>query len=87
MPVEVGLGWSSASALHQGIFSKAPECPNAAHDFSQANTCGTSLPSGASCFIYVTFRPTAKGYRKATLGIKDNGGGSPQQVSLEGYGT
>jgi uncharacterized repeat protein (TIGR03803 family) len=57
-----------------------------AGDFAETNTCGTSLPSGASCFIYVTFTPTARGYRKAILGIKDTGGGSPQEVSLQGYG-
>jgi uncharacterized repeat protein (TIGR03803 family) len=59
----------------------------AASNFAQTNTCGTSLASGASCFVNVTFTPNEKGYRKATLEIEDTGGGSPQQVSLEGYGT
>jgi uncharacterized repeat protein (TIGR03803 family) len=73
---------------HQAVtIEKIGIVGSAAGDFSEINTCGDSLASGASCFIYVTFTPSEKGYRKATLGIRDNGGGSPQEVSLEGYGT
>jgi hypothetical protein len=51
------------------------------------NTCGTTLASGASCFIKVTFTPLAKGIRTADLSVTDNGGGGPQQVALTGTGT
>jgi hypothetical protein len=58
-----------------------------ASDFSQTNTCGKSVASGASCFIKVTFKPTAAGTRSAAVSVTDNGGGSPQKVSLAGTGT
>lgn len=57
------------------------------NDFSQTNTCGTSVAAGASCFIKVKFTPSATGARTATISISDNGGGSPQKVSLAGSGT
>ena len=56
-------------------------------DFAQTHTCGTTLASGASCFINVTFKPTATGARTAQLDVSDTGGGSPQRVGLAGTGT
>jgi len=58
-----------------------------ASDFSQTNTCGKSVASGASCLIKVTFKPTATGTRSAAVSVTDDGGGSPQKVSLAGTGT
>jgi hypothetical protein len=58
-----------------------------AGDFSQTNTCGTTVASGASCFIKIKFKPTATGARSAALSVSDNGGGSPQKVGLTGTGT
>jgi hypothetical protein len=55
-------------------------------DFSQADTCGSSLAILASCTVSVTFTPTAAGARAGTLS-KDNALGSPQAVSLSGTGT
>ena len=55
-------------------------------DFSETNTCGSSLAGGASCTINVTFTPAVKGNRSAYLLFKDNGGGS-QKISLIGTGT
>jgi hypothetical protein len=58
-----------------------------AGDFAETNRCGSSLASGASCKIVVTFTPSAKGKRTANVAITDNGGGSPQLVALSGTGT
>jgi hypothetical protein len=55
-------------------------------DFSQTNTCGSSVAGGGSCTITVTFTPTATGSRSATLNVNDTGGGSPQTVALTGTG-
>jgi ASPM-SPD-2-Hydin domain-containing protein len=55
-------------------------------DFTQTNTCGTSVAPGTSCTISVTFTPTAGGMRTGTIRISDNALGSPQQVSLSGTG-
>ncbi len=56
-------------------------------DFSQTNTCGTSVAAGASCTISITFTPLAKNGRTASLSISDNATGSPQMVALSGTGT
>ena len=58
-----------------------------AKDFTETNTCGKSVASGASCFIKVTFKPLVKGKRTADVSVYDNGGGSPQQAMLIGTGT
>ena len=58
-------------------------------DFHQQHTCPSSsstLAAGASCFINVTFTPTAEGTRSASLSIADNASGSPQSVTLSGTG-
>ena len=58
-------------------------------DFARTTTCGATLPAGANCSINVTFRPTKKGGRAATLTVTDNSNAvanSKQQVSLTGTG-
>jgi len=55
-------------------------------DFSQSNTCGASVASGASCSVSVTFKPSAKGARTGTLTITDNASPATQTVSLSGTG-
>jgi hypothetical protein len=55
-------------------------------EFSQVNTCGSSVGAGQSCTISITFKPADAGADSADLSISDNGGGSPQQVSLSGSG-
>ena len=58
----------------------------ASGDFSQNNTCGSSLAAGAGCTIGVTFKPTQQGQRTGTLSITDNARGSPQNIALSGIG-
>jgi hypothetical protein len=55
-------------------------------DFSQTNTCGTSVATGASCAIGVAFTPTAAGSRAGAVTITDNASGSPQLITLTGTG-
>ena len=55
-------------------------------DFTQTNTCGTSVAPGASCTISVTFAPKASGVLTADVSVSDGGGGSPQLVALTGTG-
>jgi hypothetical protein len=45
--------------------------PNAS-DFQQSNTCGSSLPSGGTCTITVSFVPSGMGARRATLTITES---------------
>jgi hypothetical protein len=56
-------------------------------DFTQTNTCGSTVPPAASCTIQVTFKPTQPLAETATLTIVDNGSNSPQTVALTGIGT
>jgi hypothetical protein len=58
-----------------------------AGDFSETNTCGSSLNAGASCTIEVTFTPTEVGSRLGRVAIHDNAFGSPHMVGLLGKGT
>lgn len=54
-------------------------------DFSQTNTCGTSLAPGANCTISVTFAPTTFGTRTGHITVSDNAAsGSSQTVGLSG---
>jgi Right handed beta helix region/Cep192 domain 4/HYDIN/CFA65/VesB-like, Ig-like domain/Abnormal spindle-like microcephaly-assoc'd, ASPM-SPD-2-Hydin len=59
----------------------------ASGDFVQSNNCGTTLGTGASCTINVTFVPTAMGIRSGTLSVSENAQGSSQTAALSGTGT
>ncbi|HLW87349.1 MAG TPA: FG-GAP-like repeat-containing protein [Terriglobales bacterium] len=55
-------------------------------NFSQLNNCKTVQP-GSSCKVGAYFTPTTTGTLTGYLTIADNGGGSPQIVSLSGVAT
>jgi len=55
-------------------------------DFSETNTCGSSLAAGSTCNIAVVFTPSSTGTRTSTLTIADNAVNSPQTVALTGTG-
>jgi hypothetical protein len=58
-----------------------------ATSFVELGTCGASLASGASCSLYVAFKPASAAALTATLTITDNATGSPQKVTLTGTGS
>jgi hypothetical protein len=58
-----------------------------AADFTQVHTCPTSLAAGATCDVWVTFKPSVKGVRNGFLVINDADPASPQAVALSGTGT
>src|SRR5690242_307039 len=53
-------------------------------DFSQTNTCGSSIAAGSSCTISVKFTPTAAGTRTGTLTVTASG--ITNSVPLSGTG-
>jgi len=55
-----------------------------ATDFSQTNSCGSSVPEGQACAIRVLFKPTVKGALSATLTVQTSAG--TQTVALTGTG-
>jgi centrosomal CEP192-like protein/beta-propeller repeat-containing protein len=56
-------------------------------DFSQTDTCGTSLAANSTCTINVVYTPAVSGAESATLNIADNASSSPQTVALSGTGS
>jgi Big-like domain-containing protein len=50
--------------------------------FSQTNTCGSSLEAGQSCSITVSFRPRMKVNVFGAVEVTDNAAGSPQSLAL-----
>jgi hypothetical protein len=55
-------------------------------DFVESGCSGSTVGSGATCVISVTFIPQATGSRSATLTIADDAQGGPQLVALAGTG-
>lgn len=55
-------------------------------DFSQSNTCHSSLAAGANCTITVTFTPSHPGPSGSTITVTDDTVGSPHHLSLSGIG-
>ena len=56
--------------------------------FAETDNCAnTQLPAGGSCFIAVTFAPTANGSANGNLVITDNGPGGSPTVQLAGTGS
>jgi hypothetical protein len=81
-PIQLtNVGTTTLSISQIGITGRNPQ------DFSETNNCGTSVKAGSSCTIKVTFKPTVKGQRSASVAVSDDGGGSPQLVALAGTGT
>jgi hypothetical protein len=59
---------------------------NNANQFSQTNSCGTSVTVGSTCTISVVFKPTSTGSKAASLRVTPGGGAATQSVSLTGTG-
>ena len=55
-------------------------------DFSETNNCSSTLQPKQSCTINVTFKPTEKNLRFASLVISDNAQNGPQCILLSGAG-
>jgi hypothetical protein len=61
--------------------------PTVSGDFALAGgTCASTLTSGSSCSLNVTFTPTALGTRSGTLTVASSGILGPLQVPLVGVG-
>jgi len=55
-------------------------------NFSQTNTCGSTVAPGVECTFKVTFTPTSTGGLYGNLAINDTDVGSPHMVHLAGIG-
>jgi hypothetical protein len=54
-------------------------------DYLMSSSCGSTLASGASCNISVTFVPQATGPRSGVVTVTDSAG--TQRISVSGVGT
>lgn len=57
-----------------------------AGQFSQTNSCPSSLAVGQNCVISIAFNPTSAGAKTASLSVADNAFDTPQTVALSGTG-
>jgi len=55
-------------------------------DFSETNTCPSSLAASANCTISVIFTPTKTGSRSSAVKFYDSASGSPQSAAISGTG-
>jgi hypothetical protein len=56
-------------------------------DFTETNSCGTTVAAAGSCTLSITFTPTASGARSGSIVIQDNAAGSPHVITLSGTAT
>ena len=55
-------------------------------NFTQTNTCGSSIAAGGSCTVSVKFAPASGGPLTGTLSVATSAPGSPLTVALSGTG-
>ncbi len=87
--LEIGLSSPTQTVTVTNVSSHSVNFTSIASsgDYSQVNTCGTSLVAGGNCTITVTFTPTKSGTRTGAVTLKDNSPGSPTQtIALTGTG-
>ncbi|MGB7133146.1 MAG: choice-of-anchor D domain-containing protein, partial [Candidatus Sulfotelmatobacter sp.] len=86
-PQSLTITSSGGDDLSLTGFSVAGNDPN---DFTQTGTTCGSLPASLgvdeACTVTFTFTPKNYGLRSATFMVSDNAPGSPQPVTLSGYG-
>lgn len=82
-PATIQVSNTGNSALQ--IVTVGVTGPNST-DFSESNTCGSSLTPGSICTISVTFKPSVAGARSANISISDSADASPKLVALTGIG-
>jgi hypothetical protein len=79
-------GAQTATVTNTGSAAAAVSGISATGDFTQTNTCGSSIAAGGSCTVSVTFRPTAAGTRTGGVTIGSNASNSPSTIALSGTG-
>jgi phospholipase C len=55
-------------------------------DYTASNNCGSSVASGGTCTVNVTFAPSASGSRPGALSVVSSDPASPERVDLVGSG-
>ncbi len=76
----------NVSLINNGPGTLSVSSVSISGDYLQTNNCNSALPSGSSCTVSVTFKPTASGTRTGSLTVSDNATNGPQTASLTGTG-
>jgi hypothetical protein len=87
--VKIGLSRPSQTVTVTNVSNHSVNFTSIASsgDYSQSNTCPTTMTAGENCTITVTFTPTGTGTRKGAVTLKDNSPGNAiQTISLTGTG-
>jgi len=58
----------------------------ASGDYTQSNTCGTSLAAGSNCLIKINFTPSAAGTRNGFITVSDTDASNLQTATITGTG-
>lgn len=84
---EVGTTTAAQSIVvaNAGSATVAVTGVTASGDYAQANNC-TTLATGETCTISITFTPTATGPRPGSVSVASNASNSPLTVNLAGTG-
>ncbi|MDH6122341.1 hypothetical protein ABH930_006683 [Kitasatospora sp. GAS204A] len=77
----------AVTVTNTGTAAASVSSVTASGDFSQTNTCGSSIAVNASCTVDVSFTPSASGTRSGSLTIIGNASNTPTTVTLSGTGT
>jgi VCBS repeat protein len=78
----------TATIYNSGVATLKPKITLTGTDYTQtANTCGTSVLSGANCSVGVNFSPKDINARAGALTFADNATVTPQKVSFSGVGS
>src|ERR1700690_77188 len=97
-PASANFGNVDLNSAAQQIFTLTNSTPNTViftgafftgpglQYFSQTNICGEPIAPAAACSVTVRFSPSVAGAQIADLAIADSAPGSPQIVSLRGFG-
>ena len=77
------IGLTNRGGIDTSITSIAIHGPNAS-EFSQTNTCGSTILANSSCTMTISFKPTKKGMKFGVISINDTDASSPQSVVMRG---
>ena len=79
-------GTQTVTVTNTGTAAAAVSSVATTGDFSQTNTCGSSIAANGSCTVSVKFTPTASGLRGGSLTVNSNATNNPTTVALSGTG-
>ncbi|GIF96399.1 ThuA domain-containing protein [Catellatospora citrea] len=86
----VNVGTTTAAQIvtvsNPGTAAASISAVTVSGQYTQTNTCGSSLAAGASCTVSVRFAPTSAGTQNGTLSVANSTTASPLTVALTGTG-